>query len=90
MVYATAICPDGKTRPVTYNADGVATVKTPGGSRVTGTITDGRFRPDANHHGAHKMWQAPPVVPEPTIEDRSVSVEDIERINRRIEMMESI
>ena len=83
MAYATAICPDGKTRPVTYNDDGVATVQTPGGSYVTGEIADGRFRPHANHHGAHKMWQPAPIAPEPTEEDRAVSAATMAEIERK-------
>ena len=55
---ATAVCPDGIARPVTV-VNGVATVVTPGGSTVTGDVTDGKFLPHARHAGAHKMWQHP-------------------------------
>ncbi len=70
----TAVCPDGIERAVTPNADGIPTVVTPGGSVVTGDVTDGKFRPHARHHGAHKMWNPPPdeaIAPE----DRSVPAE---------------
>jgi len=55
---AHAICPDGVIRPYTV-ADGTAWVITPGGSRVSGTVEDGRFKPCAVHHGAHRMWLPP-------------------------------
>jgi hypothetical protein len=55
-----ALCPDGRIRTYRLNPAGQAVVGTPGGSQVTGTIRQGRFRPDAQHHGAHRMWYPTP------------------------------
>ena len=51
----TVVCPDQRTREVEV-VDGRPTVRTPGGSVVSGTVTDGRFRPDSQHHASHFMW----------------------------------
>ena len=83
----TAICPDGIEREVDYNIDGVATVLTPGGSSVTGEVVDGKFKPHANHHGAHRMWYDKPDEGDDAglaQDNRMVSAESVERIERHV------
>jgi hypothetical protein len=86
----TALCPDGVSREVTSDDGLFVTVQTPGGQTVRGTVVDGKFKLDPtrySHQGAHKMWE-PPLVYDPkdhpSVIDRAVSAESIDRIERHV------
>lgn len=45
------------TRHARYTlVDGDAVEVTPGGSKVRGTVVNGKFRPHSRHYGTHRMW----------------------------------